>query len=106
MTSTEVFSALSDETRRSVLTLTAERDGATATTLAAELGVSRQAVAKHLSILEAAGLVRSEKRGRERLYAAEREPLELAAKYLLRLGAAWDQRMAGLRDVVSEDRIE
>lgn len=102
MTETQVFSALADDRRREVLAQVATSDAATPTSLAQQLGISRQAVAKHLSILEEAHLVTSEKRGRERVYAANSRPLELAGRYLLRLGAEWDQRMAALRDLVSE----
>ena len=104
MTETLVFGALSDDRRRRLLALVAASGHATSTALAAQLGVSRQAVAKHLGILEQANLVSSHKRGRERLYVANTEPLELAARYLMRLGAEWDQRMAALRDLVSDER--
>jgi DNA-binding transcriptional ArsR family regulator len=100
---TRVFGALADQTRRDVLSLVASGDGATASALAPALSISRQAVAKHLVILEEAGLVTSDKRGRERVYVACVEPLTLAARYLVRLGAVWDQRLAGLRDLAESD---
>lgn len=103
MTETLVFGALADERRREVLSLVARSGGATSTLLSAQLGISRQAVAKHLAILEEARLVSSKKRGRERIYVAETEPLQLAARYLLRLGAEWDQRMAALRDLIVDE---
>jgi DNA-binding transcriptional ArsR family regulator len=106
-TETRIFAALSDETRRRVLSMVASAsDGATATSLAATLPVTRQAVARHLSILEDAGLVVGQRRGRERVFVVNPRPLELAARYLVRLGAIWDQRLAGLREMVESDQPE
>ena len=64
--------------------------------------VTRQAVAKHLSTLAAAGLVRSERRGRETRYALEGTPLEEAAAWLDRVGTEWDGRLAALARHVEE----
>ena len=101
---TEIFAALADPTRREVLSAVASSPGgATATVVAARLPVTRQAVARHLAILERAGLVVGEKRGRERVLVVDARPIELAARYLVRLGAVWDQRLAGLRDLVESD---
>ena len=63
-----VFSALSDPTRRTVVEALASRETATATELASELPVTRQAVSKHLTALGSAGLVAAERRGRETHY--------------------------------------
>ena len=63
-----VFDALADPNRRYVLEALAERETATATELAAELPVTRQAVAKHLAALSEAGLVEGRRQGRETLY--------------------------------------
>ena len=71
-----VFSALSDPTRRHVVEALASRETATATELATELPVTRQAVAKHLSALSSAGLVESERRGRETRYRLTPEALD------------------------------
>jgi DNA-binding transcriptional ArsR family regulator len=97
-----VFDALSDPTRRFVLEVLAGRESASQSELAAQVPVTRQAVAKHLSTLAAAGLVRSERRGRETRYALEGTPLEEAAAWLDRVGTEWDARLAALARHVEE----
>jgi len=97
-----VFDALADPTRRFVLEVLAGRESASQSELAAQVPVTRQAVAKHLSTLAAAGLVRSERRGRETRYALEGTPLEEAAAWLDRVGAEWDGRLAALARHVEE----
>ena len=92
-----VFAALADPTRRSVMQRVAERGSATATELAAELPVTRQAVAKHLGALEQAGLVAATRQGRETRFTVTPEPLTDAMAWLADVGAAWDRRLAGLR---------
>jgi len=91
-----VFRAMADGNRRRLVGFLAERDSATATELAAELPVTRQAVAKHLGELSAAGLVQSERRGRETRYRLTPAPLSDAARWLLDVGAEWDERLAAL----------
>ena len=95
-----VFEALADPTRRLLVGMLAERDTATATELAAELPVTRQAVAKHLAALDAAGLVAARRRGRETRYRLTPEPLDDAAAWLAAVGAEWDARLAALRRYV------
>jgi DNA-binding transcriptional ArsR family regulator len=91
-----VFSALADERRRSVLELLAARGSATATELAHELPVTRQAVAKHLSRLDEAGLVTVRRQGREARYELTPRPLSEAVAWIARVGAQWDDRLAAL----------
>jgi DNA-binding transcriptional ArsR family regulator len=92
-----VFAALSDPTRRDVVRRLAE-GSATATELAAGLPITRQAVAKHLSALEDAGLVRAERRGREVRYLLTPEPMGAAVSWIEDLDTAWAGRLAALRD--------
>ncbi len=92
-----VFGALADENRRRVLGYLAQRETATATELARELPVTRQAVAKHLATLRDAGLVESAHLGRETRYRLTPEPLEPAVEWLASVGAAWDERLDALR---------
>ena len=89
-----VFGALSDPTRRQVLATLAERQSATATELASELPVSRQAVLKHLSALSAAELVTSRRSGREVRYRLTPAPLSDAMSWMAAVGAQWDRRLA------------
>lgn len=81
-----VFDALGDPTRRQIIASLA-RGSASATALAAQLPISRQAVAKHLCSLRAAELVSCERVGRELLYTLDRAPLEEAARWIARVGA-------------------
>jgi DNA-binding transcriptional ArsR family regulator len=92
-----VFSALADPTRRNVVEALASRETATATELAAELPVTRQAVSKHLSALGSAGLVASERRGRETHYRLTPEALSGALSWMEQVGAQWEHRLAALR---------
>ncbi len=92
-----VLAALADPTRRRVLDAVASRGEATATMIAAELPVSRQAVVKHLGVLDQAGLVTGRKAGREMLYTARLEPLADAARWMDAVAAEWDSRLARLK---------
>jgi DNA-binding transcriptional ArsR family regulator len=81
----QVFGALADPSRRQVIDYLSERGTATATELTGELPMTRQAVAKHLATLADAGLVESERLGRETRYR------------LTETGAEWDDRLDSLR---------
>ncbi|WP_370970815.1 ArsR/SmtB family transcription factor [Amycolatopsis sp. cg9] len=106
MTSAEVvdgvLAALADPTRRRVLDLLAAHGPATATTLAAGLPVSRQAVVKHLAVLDAAGLVDSVKAGREVRYAVRSDALDATARWMAALAAEWDRRLAKIKRFAEE----
>ena len=91
-----VFDALSDPTRRRLLSLLGDRETATATALAAELPVTRQAVAKHLGALESASLVARERSGREVRYRLTPAPLSGAMAWMATVGGRWDTRLADL----------
>jgi DNA-binding transcriptional ArsR family regulator len=92
-----VFEALADPHRRFVLETLADRGSATATELAAELPVTRQAVAKHLGTLRTAELVEAQRTGRELRYRLSPEPLGDALTWMERVGAQWDERLEALR---------
>ncbi|MCR6486545.1 metalloregulator ArsR/SmtB family transcription factor [Amycolatopsis sp. OK19-0408] len=92
-----VLAALADPTRRHLLDLLAEHGQATATTLAGGLPVSRQAIVKHLAVLDAAGLVESVKVGREVRYAVRAEALDTTARWMAALAADWDRRLAKIK---------
>ncbi len=91
-----VFGALSDPTRRRLLSAVAQRPEVTATELAAELPISRQAVVKHLSALAEAGLLDRERSGREVHYRITPEPLSEAVSWMAQVGGQWDTRLAAL----------
>jgi DNA-binding transcriptional ArsR family regulator len=92
-----VFGALADSNRRYLVEALAERETATATELAAELPVTRQAVAKHLIALGEAGLVESARVGRETRYRLTPGALGDAVGWMERVGTQWDGRLAALR---------
>ena len=88
----QVFSALADPSRRHVMDFLAARGTATATELTGELPITRQAVAKHLATLAGAGLVSSERRGRETRYR------------LTLVGREWDERLTALQSHLERRR--
>jgi len=91
-----VFSALADATRREVMRRLADAPS-TATEIAAELPVSRQAVTKHLSMLENAGLVAGERQGREVRYRLTPSPMAEAMEWMADTASEWDRRLDALR---------
>ncbi|MCF2527032.1 ArsR/SmtB family transcription factor [Yinghuangia soli] len=91
------MAALADPTRRQLLDLLAADGEATATQLAERLPVSRQAVVKHLAVLDAAGLVTGGRVGREVRYAVRPAALDSTARWMSALAADWDRRLAGLK---------
>ncbi|MET0694043.1 MAG: metalloregulator ArsR/SmtB family transcription factor [Propionibacteriaceae bacterium] len=91
-----VFAALADDTRWSIL-VRLGRTPASASALAAELPVSRQAIAKHLAVLQETGLVTAQKAGREVRFAAVGERLNTIARDLEQIASGWDRRLAQLK---------
>lgn len=98
----DVFAALADPTRRSVLQCLADHGDGTATTLAGELPVSRVAVVKHLNVLDGAGLVTKRRQGREVRYRVQPQRLSETARWMDELAAAWDDRLAALKRLAEE----
>ncbi len=92
-----LWSAVADPTRRRVLDALLERGEATTTTLAEGLPVSRQAVAKHLAVLDRVGLVAGRRRGREVRYAVRPERVDDAAGAMARVAFKWDRRLARIK---------
>lgn len=97
-----VFAALADPTRRRVLRLVAERGPTSATLLERELPVTRQAIVKHLAVLNRAGLVSGRRTGQEVRYALVPGALDEASDWIAEIGSRWDERLARLREVVLE----
>ena len=92
----DVFAVLGDPTRRSILERLRTEGPATATALADEIGISRQAVAKHLKLLADVGLAVSERRGRETLFRAELDALDAVGSWLDRVQGEWKLRLERL----------
>jgi len=93
----EVLAALADGTRRSIVRQLADGAMPTATELARDMPISRQAISKHLRVLEDAHLVDIQRRGREARYRLRPEPLGLAEAWLSEVGTTWDHRLARLK---------
>ncbi|GAB2605269.1 transcriptional regulator [Paractinoplanes abujensis] len=95
----EVFAALADPSRRAILAELAAGGPATATDLAAKVPITRQAVAKHLTLLAEAGLVVAEPGERRRVrYRLDSAPMKVAQQFLAALARDWDGPLAALRD--------
>jgi DNA-binding transcriptional ArsR family regulator len=95
----QVFTALADPTRRSLLAALAAEGPATATDLADRLPISRQAIAKHLALLAEAGLVTPDPGERRRVrYRLRSAPMYTAQQFLAALARDWDGRLDALRE--------
>lgn len=92
-----VLAALADPTRRKLLDLLAARGEVSATALAERLPVTRQAVVKHLAVLDAAGLVSGHRVGREVRYEVRPAALDATARWMVALAADWDRRLATIK---------
>jgi predicted transcriptional regulator len=95
----ELWSAVGDPTRRRMLDLLLAAGGGTATTLSGRLPVTRQAVAKHLGVLDRVGLVHATPSGRERVYVVDQAQLARAVAQLSSVGAAWDARLRRVKRI-------
>jgi predicted transcriptional regulator len=89
----DLWSAIGDPTRRRMLDLLLTTGPGTATSLSEELPVTRQAVAKHLGVLDRVGLVHATSAGRERRYGVDEAQLERAVAQLTAVGSTWDARL-------------
>jgi DNA-binding transcriptional ArsR family regulator len=92
-----LWSAIADPSRRQVLDLLVSNGEASASWLAGRVPFSRQAVSKHLVVLERVGLISRRKQGREVLYQVEAGRLDQAARTMAELAAQWDRRLAVIK---------
>jgi DNA-binding transcriptional ArsR family regulator len=95
----DLWSAIGDPTRRRMLDLLLVEGAGTATTLSRHLPVTRQAVAKHLGVLDRAGLVNATPAGREKRYQVDDAQLARAVAQLASVGSAWDARLRRIKRV-------
>lgn len=95
----DLWSAVGDPTRRRLLDLLLAEGGGTATTLSRHLPVTRQAVAKHLGVLDRVGLVHAAPAGRERRYEVDEAQLARAVAQLNGVGATWDARLRRIKQI-------
>ena len=91
------FLAISDPTRRHILERLRTQGSLSVTELSEPLSITRQAVTKHLDVLEGAGLLEHSRMGRRRLHSLKAQPLEDVADWLAPYAAAWDRRLSRLR---------
>jgi DNA-binding transcriptional ArsR family regulator len=96
-----LFGALADPTRRLLVERLLTNGPATATALAEATPLTRQAILKHLQVLEAAGLMEHERDGREVRYRVTPKPLASAVAWIVDTAGQWDQRLDRLRKLTS-----
>jgi DNA-binding transcriptional ArsR family regulator len=95
-----VLAALGDESRLQIVVKLCRHGPQSITRLSEGAAISRQGVTKHLYALHAAGLVRSERRGRERIWKLEPRRLDEVRRYLAQISQQWDEALARLRSAV------
>jgi DNA-binding transcriptional ArsR family regulator len=93
----ELWSAIADPSRRRVLDLVVSHGDVSASWLAGQVPFSRQAVSKHLVVLEQTGLISRRQRGREVLYQVDADRLDQATRAMADLAAQWDRRLATIK---------
>ena len=102
-----IFAALADPMRRSLLVNLAEHSPKTATQLAEEYRtITRQGILKHLNILEEAGLVAVNQKGREKRYSFTPEPLSEVDQWIKDISARWDERLLRLKNLIESENGE
>jgi DNA-binding transcriptional ArsR family regulator len=100
----DVFKALADPTRRRLLDELFEEDGQTLSALEQRLPMTRFGVAKHLKVLEGAGLVTTRKRGREKLHFLNPVPIrEVHDRWVSKYAEPWAQALTGLKRDLEEE---
>jgi DNA-binding transcriptional ArsR family regulator len=97
-----VFAALGDETRLRLVSRLCDGGPQSITRLTAGSAVSRQAITKHLRLMEAAGLVSGTRRGREQVWQLRRQRLAEARRHLEQISRQWDDALARLRALVED----
>ena len=94
-----LWAALGDPMRLRLLDLLLERGETTASTLAGELPITRQGIAKHLVVLDRAGLVQARRVGRETRFTVRDDRLGEAQKQMARVASRWDERLATIKRI-------
>ncbi len=97
-----IFAALGDETRLSLIARLSRASGQSISQLAKGTNLTRQAVTKHLQILERVGLVRSVRKGRETLFEFDATPIETMTQYLDLVSRQWDKKLTDLQTFLEE----
>lgn len=98
-----VFAALADRTRLGLVARLSRGQSCSIAELTQDSRLTRQAISKHLRVLEQAGIVHGMRRGRENVFAFNAEPIEKSINYLAEISAQWDQALSRLKAFVEED---
>jgi ArsR family transcriptional regulator, cadmium/lead-responsive transcriptional repressor len=98
----DLWEAMADPTRRKLLDLLVARGQATATTLTAEMPVSRQAISKHLLLLQRVGLIDGHREGREVRYQVREKRLAEATDALAEVANRWDRRLRAIKRLAEQ----
>jgi ArsR family transcriptional regulator, cadmium/lead-responsive transcriptional repressor len=102
----QLWSAVAEPSRRRVLDLLVSNGEVSASWLAGHVPFSRQAVSKHLAVLEEAGLVSRRKQGKEVLYQLDADRLDQATRAMRGLAAEWDRRLGGIKRLAEAAHAE
>lgn len=100
--SAEIFAALGDETRLSIVTKLSSGQARSISQLTEDYDVTRQAITKHLRVLEDVGVVHSIRSGRENLFELDPKPIQQMKDYLAAVSEHWDQALQRLKAFVEE----
>ncbi len=106
LASTPVFDALGDANRLRIVIRLCDGGPSSTSQVTQAVSVTRQAATKHLELLQAAGLVNSSRRGRERIWTLQTQPLAQASDFLDQLSRRWDAAIDRLRAFVEEEEVQ
>jgi DNA-binding transcriptional ArsR family regulator len=98
----DLWSAIGDPTRRTMIDLLLSEGNGTATSLSERLPVTRQAVSKHLAVLDRVGLVHASPVGRERHFQVDEDQLARAAAQLAAVGDSWNTRLHHIKRIAEQ----
>jgi DNA-binding transcriptional ArsR family regulator len=100
----QLWAAIADPTRQQLLDLLLASGDATATALARDVPITRQGIAKHLAVLQRAGLVEATRTGREVRFTVREDRLDQATRRMAQILARWDERLATIKRIAESER--
>ena len=100
----QLWAAIADPTRQQLLDLLLTSGDATATALARDLPITRQGIAKHLAVLQRAGLVEATRTGREVRFTVREDRLDQATRRMMQILTRWDARLAAIKRIAETER--
>jgi DNA-binding transcriptional ArsR family regulator len=100
----QLWAAIADPTRQQLLDLLLASGDATATALARDLPITRQGIAKHLAVLQRAGLVEATRTGREVRFTVREDRLDQATRRMAQILTRWDARLAAIKRIAETER--